>query len=98
MNAVEFNKKWEHHLEKGHYGLDIDIAEVVDYLDEQFEEIKSETPDFTYSQIKLKFNFASVYLSNNLSPDWRLRLEEKIEEILWLIDLEHLRNSEKLNP
>jgi hypothetical protein len=86
MNAKEFNEKWRDHLEEGHYGLDIDIEEVVEYLDEQFEVIKSETPDFTYSQIKLKFSMARVYLSRNVNRDWPEQLEEKIEEILWLRD------------
>jgi hypothetical protein len=86
MDAKQFNEKWKDHLKEGHYGLDIDLKEVVEYLDEQFKVIKSETPDFTYSQIKLKFGNACVYLSNNVNPDWSEQLEEKIEELLWLRD------------
>ena len=33
MTVNEFNKKYKDYLEEGHYGLDINIPSVVNYLD-----------------------------------------------------------------
>ena len=57
MTITEFNQKWSSHLEEGHYGLNIDLDEVIEYLDENFELMKSAYPNFTYSQIKIKLYF-----------------------------------------
>jgi len=60
MTSFEFNKKYEDYLEKGHYGLAINIPSVVDYLDKKFQEL-IQVPGFKYSQIKLKFNMSRFY-------------------------------------
>lgn len=62
MDYKEFNNKYKEYLEKGHYGLDINIPSVVEYLDGMFEDLIN-IPNFSYSQIKLKFNSARVYMS-----------------------------------
>lgn len=64
MDYKEFNTKYKEYLEEGHYGLDIDIPSVVEYLDGMFEDLIV-FKDFKYSQIKLKFNDARVYLNCN---------------------------------
>jgi hypothetical protein len=83
MTLKEFNEKWSTHLEEGYYGLDIDVAEVVDFVDEQFMELNKAYPWFTYSQIKLKFASARVYLSEGVAKEWADKIEEGIERILW---------------
>lgn len=64
MTCGEFNSKYSDYIEADHYGLDIDIPSVVEYLDEKFKDLIS-IPGFTYSQIKLKFNMSRVYMSPN---------------------------------
>jgi len=79
MTAEEFNEKWDAYLEDGHYGLDIDIPEVVESLNEQFEKL-SLIPGFSYSQIKEKFGMARVYLEFGFSEEAH-EMENKIDEI-----------------
>ena len=62
MTPEQFDKKWKNHLEPGHYGLDITHTDVITYLDQKFTQIKQEFPNFQYSQIKLKFGQARVYM------------------------------------
>lgn len=67
MTTEEFNKKYADYLYEGGYGLDIDIPEVVNFLDDEFKEF-IKLDGFKYQQIKLKFNFARFYFVSNLSP------------------------------
>ena len=83
MTCKEFNKKWSSHLEEGFDGLVIELDEVVEFCDEQFTRMKDVYPHFTYSQIKLKFGSARVYLEGDVSTGWIDILEEGIERILW---------------
>ena len=61
MTCEEFNNKWDDYKELGHYGLDINIPTVIEYLDEKFNELIT-IPGFKYTQIKLKFNATRVYM------------------------------------
>ena len=61
MTCEEFNNKWTDYKELGHYGLDINIPSVIEYLDEKFKELIT-IPDYKYTQIKLKFNTTRVYM------------------------------------
>jgi hypothetical protein len=63
MRIDEFNQKYEKQKEKGFYGLDIDIPEVIEFLDELFENVFLWVPGFEYAQIKLKFGRARFYSS-----------------------------------
>ena len=60
MTTNEFNEKYGEYLEEGHYGLDIAIPAVIEYLDEVFEGLVK-VPGFKYTQIKLKFNMCRFY-------------------------------------
>lgn len=62
MTQKQFDEKWKDHLEKGHYGLAIDNPLVTEYLDNKFTELKEIYPEFTYAQIKLKFDSPRVYM------------------------------------
>jgi hypothetical protein len=85
MTASEFNKKYEKYLEQGHYGLDIHIESVINYLDSLFPDIIRKYPDFSYSQIKLKFNMARFYCQP-LDLDSSV-IEDKIDELVKEYDL-----------
>lgn len=65
MTSEDFNIKYKDYLEEGHYGLAIDIPSIVEYLDVMFEDLIN-VPNFSYSQIKLKFNSARVYMEPNV--------------------------------
>lgn len=79
MTAQEFNKKWERHLEDGYYGMAFD-DEIPQYVDEKFEEMLKEFPNFTYSQIKLKFGQPRVYME--YCGNYDREIERGISKIL----------------
>ena len=60
MTVTGFNEKYRPFLEEGHYGLAIDDKNVIQYLDEKFEEF-IKLPGFQYSQIKIKFGKTRFY-------------------------------------
>jgi hypothetical protein len=76
----QFNDKYSEYLEEGHYGLDIEYPEIVEYLDEIFEGLLTSIPGFSYSQIKLKFNYARFYAS--VHPDLNNKLFLRITQII----------------
>jgi hypothetical protein len=83
MNCEQFNEKWKEHLEEGHYGMAIDDPDVISYMDDEFRMLKSINPNFTFSQIKLKFGFARVYVKNvpiKLCSVWEQQINEIINE------------------
>ena len=79
MTVEEFDEKWSAYLEEGHYGLDINHSDVIEYLDQEFEKL-SLIPGFSYSKIKEKFGMARVYLAFGFSEE-ALELENRIDEI-----------------
>ena len=83
MTASEFNEKYEKHLVPGHYGLDIHIPEVIDYLNLEFEDAIEKIPDLKYTQIKLKFQFSRVYLEPyDKTKALSRKLEKGIDNII----------------
>jgi hypothetical protein len=79
MNADEFNDKYFEYLEDGHYGLDINNAEFIEWLDRKFQDF-IKFPNFMYSQIKIKFGqgrFYCVGLPNELVDE----VENKISKL-----------------
>ena len=88
MTLEEFDNKWEAHLEPGHYGLEINNSEIIDYLDEEFFKEVKINPDFQFSQIKLKFGFARVYSNSNKNDEW----EEHIDNILKVPSYTSIKN------
>lgn len=79
MNANSFNEKWKNHLIDCAYGLNIDIDQVIDYLDREFEKETLISPSFIYFQIKMKFGSCRVYTSNHSKKEeW----EKEIERIM----------------
>jgi len=83
MNAGEFNEKYKNYLEEGHYGLDIHIPKVIEYLDKVFQGLILKE-GFQYTQIKLKFNMARFY--SNVSHELTFEIEENINKIVKIYD------------
>lgn len=79
MTSEEFNQKYKDFLEEGHYGLALDRPEVVEYLDNEFQEF-IKIPGFTYSQIKSKFNWFCFY-NTGLSVEKTREVEQKLKEL-----------------
>jgi hypothetical protein len=78
--SEEFNEKYGNFLEERHYGLAIDLPEVVDFLDNIFKDLVR-IPGFKYSQIKMKFGSARFY-ADEISADMCFMIEEKIDKIV----------------
>ena len=97
MTSKEFNEKYKDYLETGHYGLDIDIPTVVDYLDKEFEEF-IKIKGFNYSQIKEKFNTCRFYCSIKDIKDTS-KIENNVEELMkqYEIDLEIKKRNDKID-
>jgi len=60
MTMEEFNEKYANHIEDGHYGLALHNEKIVDMLDGIFQVLTLD-PDFTFSQIKVKFGHSRIY-------------------------------------
>ena len=80
MTTHEFNKKYKDYLEEGHYGLDINIPSVIEYLDSTFDKGLVTIPGFKYSQIKLKFNMSRFYFDTNMPKSLETIISNGIEE------------------
>lgn len=79
MTTNEFNDKYKDYLEEGHYGLDISVPEVIEYLDAIFQTL-IKIPGFKYTQIKLKFNMVRFY--SNISTSLGCAIEDRIIKII----------------
>jgi hypothetical protein len=80
MTSREFNQKYKDYLEEGHYGLDVNIPSVVEYLDSIFDNGLINIEGFKYQQIKLKFNMARFYFDTDLPNKLEVIIANGIEE------------------
>ncbi len=78
MTADQFNDKYSDYLEEGHYGLDVNIPEIVEFLDGIFRDI-TQIPGFKYSQIKIKFGYGRFY--STLYTPLRFAIESEITKL-----------------
>lgn len=79
LTAAQFNQKYKEYLEEGHYGLDLHKIEAIEYLDKEFQEF-TKIPNFSYSQIKSKFNWFCFY-NKGISREKTQEVEGKLKEI-----------------
>ena len=98
MTTQEFNKKYKDYLEEGHYGLDINIPSVIEYLDSIMEYGLTNITGFKYSQIKLKFNMARFYFNTDLIPKSLDRIisngiEEEINRLVKEYDAKNMNEA-----
>jgi hypothetical protein len=81
MTADIFNEKYKDFLEEGHYGAEgFDNPIFLDWLDAKFQKFIT-YPNFTYSQIKCKFNYGRFYCEGVPIEEIK-EVEQKIEEFL----------------
>jgi len=93
MTAQEFNEKYKEYIECREYvgkdgetkkqyfgGLEFDIPEVTEFLDSIFKDLIL-IPNFTYSQIKMKFG-ASRFYSSLQSSQLNWLIENEINRII----------------
>jgi molybdopterin-guanine dinucleotide biosynthesis protein len=90
MTSVEFNEKYVDYLEEGHYGLDINIESVIEYLDAIFTDLVK-IEGFKFQQIKTKFGLARVYtnLDEKLPLVGRIIHQEIEEKINFILKVEY---------
>ena len=81
MTTDEFNEKYKDYLSPGHYGMSIEIPEVIDLVDRKFEEW-SKLPGFHYTQVKLKFGMSRVYADADGVILQTSALEHEIDKII----------------
>lgn len=79
MTVNQFNEKYKDYLEEGHYGLAINDAEFIDWLDNKFQGF-IQRPGFTYSQIKAKFGMGRFYCEG-LTRDEEYEVEDRITKL-----------------
>ena len=81
MTADQFNEKYKQYLEEGHYGLAIEDAEFIEWLDNKFQNFIKK-PDFKFEQIKAKFGYGRFYAEGEGLTEEEIReVENKITEI-----------------
>ena len=61
MNIKEFNCKYSEYLEKNHYGLDFYDEQVIEFLNNIFDNELTKINNFKFYQIKLKFGRCRFY-------------------------------------
>lgn len=81
MTADEFNEKWKDHLEKGHYGMNLEGNGICELVDNAFTKLLETNPNFSYSQIKEKFGSSRVYMEN-VPDNFTSNLEIEIDTLL----------------
>ena len=57
MTSKVFNNKYKNYIVEGFRGLEFDIPECTEYLDNKIQDIINEYPYFELKQIKVKFNW-----------------------------------------
>ena len=90
MTQQEFNEKYKQYIPEGWYGLEFDIPEVTEYLDNVMQDLIT-IPGFYLTQVKLKYNMARFYFATNMKEEHlklaiELAIEKKINEIVKKID------------
>ncbi|NCD06154.1 MAG: hypothetical protein EOL97_08550 [Spirochaetia bacterium] len=76
MTSNEFNLKYKDYIEDRFEGLEIDIPELTNWLDDKFQEF-IKIPGFQFAQIKSKFGYGRFY-ANGLSSEQLDEVKSKI--------------------
>ena len=86
MTREEFNHKYKQWIPEGWSGLDFDMPQVTEYLDQVMQDLVL-IPGFELHQIKLKFNMARFYFETawkrkELEGGIMIKVEERINAII----------------
>ena len=86
MTQQEFNHKYKQWIPQGWSGLDFDVPQVTEYLDQVMQDLVL-IPGFELHQIKLQFNMARFYFETawkrkELEGGIMIKVEERINAII----------------
>lgn len=79
QTSDEFNEFWKDFLETGHYGMAIEDAQIITYLHEEFGNEIAGNPNFSFSQIKLKFGSARIYTTSEHNSKWEHHIDKLLK-------------------
>ena len=85
MTREEFNLKYKQWIPQGWSGLDFDVPQVTEYLDQVMQDLVL-IPGFELHQIKMKFDWPRVYFTTDfkdkaLELAIAMRIQEDINKI-----------------
>ena len=85
MTQQEFNAKYKQWIPEGWSGLDFDVPQVTEYLDQVMQDLVL-IPGFELHQIKMKFDWPRVYFTTDfkdkaLELAIAMRIQEDINKI-----------------
>ena len=86
MTREEFNHKYEQWIPQGWSGLDFDVEQVTEYLDQVMQDM-IRIPGFELHQIKMKrdwprFYFATEFKDKGLELAIAVKVQERINTII----------------
>ena len=86
MTREEFNAKYEQWIPQGWSGLDFDVEQVTEYLDQVMQDM-IRIPGFELHQIKMKwdwprFYFATEFKDKGLELAIAVKVQERINTII----------------
>lgn len=80
MTRQEFNEKYKQWIPEGWSGLDFDMPQVTEYLDQAMQDLIM-IPGFELHQIKLKFDWPRFYFTTSFkNKDTELAIAMRIQE------------------
>jgi hypothetical protein len=79
MTANEFNNKYKNYIVHGFEGLEFDIPECTEYLDNKIQDLINEYPFFELKQIKVKFNWYCFY--SNIPVEIENEITQELNKI-----------------
>jgi len=80
MTRQEFNEKYKQWIPEGWSGLDLDMPQVTEYLDQAMQDLIM-IPGFELHQIKLKFDWPRFYFTTGFkNKDTELAIAMRIQE------------------
>lgn len=80
MTRQEFNEKYKQWIPEGWSGLDFDVPQVTEYLDQAMQDLIM-IPGFELHQIKLKFDWPRFYFTTSFkNKDTELAIAMRIQE------------------
>lgn len=80
MTRQEFNEKYKQWIPEGWSGLDLDMPQVTEYLDQAMQDLIM-IPGFELHQIKLKFDWPRFYFTTSFkNKDTELAIAMRIQE------------------
>lgn len=81
MTREEFNLKYKQWIPEGWSGLDFDVPQVTEYLDQAMQDLVLIIPGFELHQIKLKFDWPRFYFTTSFKDKGlELAIAVKIQE------------------